>query len=467
MKPASRSAFKLFHEGVVAFANIENTGMPVNSERLEQSDAKVTEMIRELETELRQDEVYNLQRKLYGKDCSLGSLDQLATVLYKELGYPGAKLSEKSKKFVLDDEALEALEKDHKVTYLKRFRRLRKLQKLKGTYLDGIRREMVNGRIHGFFNLHLVQSYRGSADTPNLNNLPSRDKEVSKFVKSCITPEAGFNIVEVDFGSLEVRIGACYHKDPTLLGYLETGYDMHSDIAKQCYRYDDAWIAENPDLAATLRTATKGDAVFSWTYGNYYIDVSNRLWKTATRNNLLPYLRSTGITHLGIEKDPTTEKWIEHHAKDAFVTHIKGIEEDFWGRRFRVYDQWRRDWYDAYRRHGYFETLTGFMWHGVEKRNFILNCPIQGSAFHCLLQSIIDLQKALKYYKMRSRIICEIHDSIIAEVPDDEMYAFAELSEEIMCHRLRQKWPWIITDLPIKIECSPISWHDKTEYHKE
>jgi DNA polymerase I-like protein with 3'-5' exonuclease and polymerase domains len=283
-------------------------------------------------------------------------------------------------------------------------------------------------------------------------------------VKGCVCPPEGYYLVESDYSSLEVHVAACYNKDPTLISYLENDYDMHRAVSKQCYLYEDDFIEKNPKLAKTLRQAAKGDAVFSWFYGNYYKDVTLRLWKTATNSNMIEHLASKGIKRLGLEFDHKEGEWVEIPGPDAFVTHIKNVEDDFWNKRYKVYNQWRKSWFANYAARGFFHTLTGFAWYGVEKRNFVINCPIQGSAFHCLLRSIIDIQAEIKRTAMDAAIACEIHDSIVAIVHKNHLHDYVAMSNHIMTTRLREQWPWIILRLKTEVEVSPVSWADKTAY---
>lgn len=459
MQPSSASAYTLFHRGAVALSRMEATGMPVDLPKLRLAQADVAEKIRASSAVLRQHDIYITQRKKFGKDCSLGSRDQLAWVLYSHLKLPGAAKSE-SGRYKLDENALLALDND----YVTEFLRLQKFQKLKTTYLDTLEREWVDGRVYCSLNLHNVKSFRGSADSPNLNNLPSRNAGITKYVKSVISPPEGHYLVEIDYSALEVHVAACYHRDPTMIDNLNSGYDIHTSVSKQCYRYDDAWIKGNVKLAKELRTAAKSDAVFSWFYGNYYIDVALRLWKTAVRTNMLDYLASQGIKRLGVEYDHKEQKWVEQSGPDAMVTHIKAVEFDFWKVRYPQYDQWRRDWYKAYEQKGFFETLTGFTWWGAEKRNFVINAPVQGSAFHCLLQSIIDIDAEITKRRMDSRLFLEIHDSLLAIVPKHELHDFVGMAKEIMTTKLRAKWPWLILPLKVETEISNVSWFDKEAY---
>ena len=436
--------------------------MPVDMEKLEVNRELVAGKIRGLEAKLRKHEVYKLQQKVYGKDTSIGSREQLADVLFNRMGFKGAKKG-KNGKFALDEDVLRNIDSDYIDDYLQ----LQKFHKLKGTYLDALHRDAVKGRVHGFMNLHNVKSFRGSADSPNLNNLPSRNKAITRLVKGVICPPEGWYLVESDYSALEVHSAACYHHDPTMIDNLESGYDMHASVGRQCFIFDDEFAQANRDLAKELRQATKSDFVFSAMYGNYYVDMALRLWKTATKKGLMPHLISKGIKRLGLDFDIEEGRWVETPGADAFVTHIKNIEDDFWNKRYPVYGQWRRDWYNTYLQKGYFHTLSGFAWYGVEKRNFVINCPVQGDAFHILLQAIIDIQAEIAKRKMRARTFLEIHDSLLALVPAEELHEYVAMSNEIMTTKLREKWPWICLRLKTEVELSNVSWADKKSYTGE
>jgi DNA polymerase I-like protein with 3'-5' exonuclease and polymerase domains len=460
MKPASKDAHRLFLQGSVALSKIEAAGLPIDMEKLAASHASVDKATQELSRKLKSHEIFQRQRKIYGTKCSIGSREQLGTILFDHMRIPGATRSAKSGKYVMDVEALERINSEYVDWYVEYMQ----LQKIKTTYLNALTRDTIDGRLRGFFNLHNVKSFRGSSDSPNLNNLPSRRPELTRYVKGCVSPPKDYYIVESDYSSLEVHVAACYNKDPTLIGYLENDYDMHRAVSKQCYIYQDDFIEQNPKLAKVLRQATKSDAVFSWFYGNYYKDITLRLWKTATNNGMLDHLATNGIKRLGLEFDHTEGQWIEIPGEDAFVSHIKSIEDDFWNVRYKVYNQWRKSWFANYLARGFFHTLTGFAWYGVEKRNFVINCPIQGSAFHCLLQAIIDIQAEIERTKMNAEIVCEIHDSIVAIVHRSQLHDYVAMANEIMTTKLRKKWPWLILRLKTETEVSPVSWADKQPY---
>jgi DNA polymerase-1 len=452
MKPASPQAYALMHEGSLALSRMESVGMPVCAERLDTAIADIGNRIKGMEAELRSMPEYEEQRKRYGAKTKLGSREQLADILYNVMGHPGGVINPETGKLSLDDEALQEIN----TPYTKLFQRTQKLEKLRGTYLAPFKRELCNGRVHAFFNLHKVTTYRSSSDSPNLQNIPIRDPDIGKVIRGIIKPSDPNNvIVEIDYAQLEVYIAACYHRDPTMLDILETGADLHKDSTLGCFKLD---TVEKP-----IRQAIKGFWTFAAFYGDAPASIAKNLWRFAESHTmqsgkpLLQHLSERGIKSLGHEKAM---------ASDSFMQHIDSMFSHFWNKRFPVYKQWRNDWFQEYLRNGHFHTLTGFRVWGIFKRNEIINSPVQGAAFHCLLKSIIELTKRILQRKMRSRLFCQIHDSLIAEVPREELDDYIEMANEVMTKWIRTQWPWIIVDLKTEVEVGEDSWASKKAYHK-
>lgn len=451
MKPATRQAYALLHEGALALSQMESNGIPVNEDALIQAIATTSEKIKQGESELRAMPVYAEQRKRYGAATQIGSREQLAEIFYNVMGFPGGKVSAKTGKLSLDDEAL-ALIPD---PYAQKFRQVQKLHKLRSTYLYPCQSELCDGKIHAFFNLHKVVTYRSSCDSPNLQNLPIRDNDIGPIIRSIFQPKSDSDVmVEIDYSALEVHIAACYHRDPTMLEYLDTGHDLHKDMAIECFRLD--------KIEKPIRTQTKGLFTFAAFYGDYWASIARNLWgfaeghTMASGKPLVQHLREKGIVGLGNELAPTP---------DSFMQHIKTVEGRFWGERFKVYDRWRKDWHKEYLRNGYINTLTGFRIWGVFKRNEVINSPVQGAAFHCLLKSVVELTKRILQRKMRTKLVVQIHDSLVAVVPRDELEEYIGMANEVMTQWIRQVWPWIIVDLKTEVEVAEGSWATKKPYH--
>jgi len=244
-----------------------------------------------------------------------------------------------------------------------------------------------------------------------------------------------------------------YLKDPSK--------DMHRDMAAQCFKLS------KDEVSKMARYSAKNMFVFPQFYGDYYINCARSMWdfmdhqKLTVEGNekltLRKHLKRNGISSLGEcdVKEGTEPGTFEHH--------IKQVEKHFWNTRFLVYRDWKKKWYNDYLAQGYFYTKTGFRIEGNFGRNDVINYPVQGSAFHCLLWSLIQIQKELVKRGMKALIIGQIHDSIVADVPDSEVEEYLAIVKNVMIKRIQKAWKWIIVPLEVEVEMSPIggTWFDK------
>ncbi len=392
-------------------------------------------------------------------------------MLFGEMGFECTERTATGR-YKTDEESLSRINHPFVKDYLK----VKKFEKTLTTYLLGIRREVVNGFIHPFFNLHLVRTYRSSSDSPNFQNIPVRDPAIGQLIRQAFIPRPGRRLVELDYGGIEVCVAACYHQDPTMLAYLEDDTkDMHRDMAMECFKLPlkELTPADKTDTAEVkrakdIRYCGKNMFVFPSFYGSFFLDCARNLWNAITSMNLhtrdgrslLIHLREQGIREVG-DLNPT-----EKPRKGTFERHLQKVEQDFWEKRFPIYDRWKKNWVKAYRRDGYMLTKTGFICQGYLKRNEIFNYPVQGSAFHCLLRSLIHLQRRLDESKMKSLIVGQIHDSVVSDVPDEELNEFLALSQEVMVDDLKDAWDWIVTPINIEAEVTPVNgnWYEKKEW---
>ena len=446
MIPFDPAAYQLLQDGAAVLSEIEATGMRVDTDYLRKAIRRTERKIAGMEEALAGSDVTREWRKRFGAKIKLGSLEQLGEVLFNVMGLPAPERKTATGRHKMDEESLTSV--DH--PYVRDYLRIKTLQRALSTNLRGLLPEIVDGYIHPFFHLHLVRTYRSSSSNPNFQNIPVRDEEIRDLVRAAFVPRPGRRLIEMDFSGIEVRIASCYNRDPKLIEYiLDPTKDMHRDMAMECYRLPQA------EVTKPVRAAAKGSFVFAQFYGDWYIDCAPRLWdlitkeKLATKSGvpLLEHLRSKGITHLGA-LDPRLEP-----TNGSFEKHIKEVERAFWNVRFRVYNQWKKDWFAAYQRAGYYKTLTGFICQTPMKRNDCINYGIQGSAFHCLLWSLIQLVKVeLKKRRMRSLVVGQIHDSVLADVPPGEQDDYIALVRQIIEKDLREHWPWIIVPMAVEAE---------------
>ena len=457
MKPTRQFAYNLLHSGVLALAVVETNGMRVNVEYCRDAKTRVSRTIGRLEKKLKMSPEGKEWAKKYRRNMNLTSSDQLADMLFNEWGYKPKVLTDTGKP-ATSEAALEEIEGE----FVKNFFRMKRLIKARGTYLDAVIREEVGGIVRPFFNLHLVRTFRSSSDNPNFQNIPIRNPEIGRLVRSAFVARPGRRLVEIDYSGIEVRIAACYHKDPVMLRYIRNPEkDMHRDMAAECYRLPPEEVSKK------VRYCGKNKFVFPQFYGDWYLSCARALWESIDQMGLqtvsgIPlkeHLAAEGIKKLG-KCDPKKEP-----RPGTFERHIQLVEKDFWGKRFRKYSEWKKKWYEKYKRRGFFDTLTGFRCEGYMKRNDVINYPVQGSAFHCLLWSLIEIQKEIEKRGMKTLIVGQIHDSIVADVPDEELEEYLTMAKEIMTERLPEAWDWINVPIDVEAEVTPVegSWIQKEE----
>jgi len=456
--PYDINAYQLLHQGSLALARVEGAGLRIDEKYLDNAIIRTQRRIKRLKARNDSSEIMKLWRKKYKRKTNINSTVQLGDILFNEMGYKSTALTSSGKPKT-DEKALTAIDHPFVQSYLE----IKKLEKAVGTYLKGVKREVVDGYVHPVFNLHLASTFRSSSDSPNFQNIPIRNEEIGKLVRTAFIARKGRHLVELDYSGIEVRVAACYHKDPVMIEYIcDETKDMHRDMAMECYRLS------QDEVTKKVRYCGKNMFVFPQFYGDWYLDCARSLWEaidsmhleTASGTPLKEHLKSQGIKRLG-DLDPK-----EKPVKGTFEHHIQQVEKHFWEKRFSVYARWKQRWVKKYQERGWMKTKTGFICQGYMKRNEIINYPVQGSAFHCLLWSLIQLVlKELRKRHMKTLIVGQIHDSIVADVPHEELDDFLALANYVMTKKLTRRWKWINVPLEIEAEVTPVdgNWSQKKE----
>jgi DNA polymerase I-like protein with 3'-5' exonuclease and polymerase domains len=138
------------------------------------------------------------------------------------------------------------------------------------------------------------------------------------------------------------------------------------------------------------------------------------------------------------------------------------VEKNFW-KKFFVFKQWQEDVIDFFNRKGYVEMIFGHKRGGFLSKNQIINSPIQGTAFHCLLWSLVRVNECRKKEGWKSNIIGQIHDSLVFDLDPSEENYIIDTTRRIMCNDLREAVPEIIVPLEVEVDITPVdgSWYDK------
>ena len=418
-------AFDFFMEGSGCLTDITQNGICFDVERAKKQIQKLNKKIERQEGELRQSK--ECQRWDGNRSINLNSNAQISELLYDILKFPKPESGAKT-----DSEQLKNLHNDFcdgLVTF-------RQLQKIK-TYIEQYMREQVEGWLHPFFNLSRVETYRSSSNSPNFQNIPKRNKEANEVVRSCLVPSPGHLLKEYDYKAIEVCFSACYHKDPVMINYIrDPSSDMHADIARQIF------LRDGEELGGGERHAAKNGFVFPAFYGSSFEMIAPNMWASMSAGSR-EHLKKKGIITFSV-----------------FKNHIEKIEADFWKNRFKVYQQWKWDVWKEYKETHRVMLHTGFICQGKMKYTEVTNYPIQGTAFHCLLWTLVQVHREMKNLKLKSRIVGQVHDSIIADVHPSEEVIVDELVFRWGTREIRKNWKWIIVPLTIETEATGVggSW---------
>jgi len=460
INPRSYQAYQLLHNGILALSHAEQQGFRVDLDYIKKKKVQLTRRMDKLEQDFKQTNFFKHWEHSMGGKANINSPTQLASFLYgvKKLKPPKYTPSGQGS---TDEDSLTQLNIPELNLLLERD----KLKRLRDVNLDGFSREQVNGYIHPFFNLHLARTYRSSSDHPNFQNIPKRDEQSMQICRGALYPRPGHQLLEIDYSGIEVRVAACYHKDSTMLKYInDPKSDMHRDMAIQIFMLDEY----DKSAHNILRQAVKNGFVFPEFYGDYYKKCAINMacnwgklpqgkWKAGQGieiGTFLPIFLSDHLISKGIK------------SLDAFTEHIKKIEQDFWENRFSEYSEWKDRWYNTYKKYGYIDTLTGFRCSGVMGKNDVINYPVQGSAFHCLLWSFTEIDNTQIKSKWDTKLVSQIHDSAILDVNPNERDYITEACYNITTKELPKAWPWIITPMDVEMELCPVDapWSQKEKY---
>ena len=445
--PELKEGRYLFHIGKLALNNMQIRGIGSDEKYYKEEQERIGLLIDRLTRQITEGEEGQRFRKNTGKSININSPKDLKLLLFKILGYESIKKTEKGNESV-DESVLQKM--DHPIC--KKILKLKKLEKINGTYLKNFIKETHEGRMHPFFELHKARTYRSSSNKFNFQNIPKRDKLAEKTCRSGIVPSPGNRLIEPDYSSMEVRIAACLTEDPVLIDYVkDKKSDMHRDCASELF------LLEKERVDGKVRFFSKNNWVFPELYLSWYEACAMNLWENVVKAGLTTtdditikeHLRSKNILNIS-----------------QFIDHCKRYEAEYWD-RFKGVKQWQNKVVKTYLEKGYVSMPTGFRRRGWLTRNEIVNTPIQGSAFHCLLWTAAKTDEVSMYEEWETLIVGQIHDSMEADTPPYEQKMVCDTIETIGTKDIIEHWPWIIVPLEMEFEFTPIdgSWYEKEEVY--
>ena len=378
--------YELFEKPLIEIlANMEINGIKVNSDFLENLSIKFDKKIKNLEREI---------YKLANKEFNIASPKQLGEIIYNDLKIAVLKRTKKGS-FATSASVLEDLTfKGHK--FPKLILDWRQVSKLKNTYSDSLR-EHINpktNRVHSSFLLAATTTGRLASSDPNLQNIPIKSED-GKEIRKAFIAEKGFTLISADYNQIEMRILADLADVKELKKAFKKNEDIHSLTASQVFNVDINKVDQN--------TRRKAKAInFGIIYGISQYGLAKQI--------MVSNVEAESFLNSYFLKFPEIKDYMEKTIKFCRKT---GYVNNIFGRR---------------------SYISGINDKNYNIRNFqeraAINAPIQGSAAEIMRLAMIRLNKKIKNIKIK--MLLQIHDELIFEVPNNDVKNLCEIIKEEM-----------------------------------
>lgn len=389
-------------------ADIEFAGVKVEKEILEEISAQLAAGIERNEAE-----IYNLA----GQEFNINSPRQLGKVLFEDLGLPVIKKTKTG--YATGAEILEQLHDVHPI--IAEILNYRQLTKLKSTYVDALQ-ELIHpetGRIHTIFKQAQTATGRLSSVEPNLQNIPIRMEEGRRIRKAFVAPREDWMIVSADYSQIDLRSLAHISEDEILIDTFRQGIDIHTRTAAEIFQ------VPLDQVTADLRYRAK-----AVNFGIIY-----------------------GISDFGLARDTGVSRKEAKQYIEKYLSSYPGVR------------RYMEDIVKFGIEHGYVETILKRRRYlpDLKARNkmvqsfarrMALNTPIQGSSADIIKLAMINIYEELQARQLQARLVLQVHDDLILEVPRQEVEQVVALLKDKMEHACTLKVP-----LEVSVKVGP-NWYD-------
>lgn len=369
-------------------AKMEITGIKVQKETLQTMQAENEVLIEQLTKEI---------YELAGQEFNINSPKQLGTILFEDMGLP-LEYTKKTKTGY--STAVDVLERLAPIApVVSKILDYRQITKLQSTYVIGLQDAILeDGKIHTRYVQDLTQTGRLSSTDPNLQNIPVR-LEQGRLIRKAFVPSLEDSVLLAsDYSQIELRVLAHISKDEHLIEAFQKGVDIHTSTAMRVFGIEKA-----EDVTANDRRNAKA-VNFGVVYGISDFGLSNNLG--ISRKEAKDYIDTY------FERFPGIKNYMETIVREA---RDKGFVETIYKRR---------------------RELPEINSRNFNVRNFAertaINSPIQGSAADILKVAMINLDKEIEEAGLSTRMLLQVHDEIVLEVPRAELETVKALVKETM-----------------------------------
>jgi len=388
----------LFHEIemplIPVLAGMERTGVKIDADFLAGMSAGIRTDLDRLITK-----IYDLA----GEEFNINSTQQLSRILFEKLAIKPIKKTKTG--YSTNMEVLQKLAEEHDLP--REILEYRSLAKLKSTYIDALPRLIhpETGRVHTSFNQTVTATGRLSSSDPNLQNIPIRTP-LGRKIRQAFLAEEGNLLVSADYSQVELRILAHLSEDPTLLAAFQQDEDIHTRTAAEIFDLPPERVTE--EMRRDAKTVN-----FGIIYGMGRFGLSRQLG--------IPVYEAERYIESYFTRYPGVKAYQDRLLREAWE---KGFVTTIMNRRRPI------------------PELAGSNKNRIAMgERTAINTPIQGSAADIIKVAMIGIARTLRKEKMRSRMILQIHDELILEVPENELEKAKVILREGMEGVVRLKVP--------------------------
>jgi len=345
--------------------------------------------------------VYDLEKlraKIFaevGVEFNLNSPKQLSEILFVKLGLK--QPFRKKTAFSTGADVLEALAEENPIARL--ILEYRGLEKLRSTYIEALPEAILprTGRIHCTFSQSVAATGRLSCQDPNLQNIPVRSKE-GLAIRGCFMPEdPNWSYLGADYSQIELRILAHFSQDPELLTAFRSGQDIHTHTASLVYEIPPARVtSEMRDLAKVVN--------FGIIYGQSAFGLSRQLG--------ISMREASDFIQKYFERYPKVQEYLEFCKSYA---RKNGVAVTLTGRQRPIPE---------------IDSKNPHIRSAAER--LAVNTPLQGTAADLIKIAMIEIDSEIEKRRLKGKMILQIHDELIFEIPDAEVPVFEKLVKEKM-----------------------------------
>ncbi len=368
-------------------AEMEIWGVKVDHRALEQLSTELDSELRRLE-----EEIYALS----GGPFNINSPQQLADVLFHKIQLQPSRKTKITKRYSTSLDVLKELAPLHPLA--QHSLEYRQLSKLKSTYADALPL-LINpetGRIHTSYNQTVTSTGRLSSSEPNLQNIPMRGQLGHRFRQAFI-PEPGDLLLAADYSQIELRVLAHLSQDPALIETFAADRDIHEETARRVF--EATLLQPQEELRRKAKIIN-----FSIIYGTSAFSLAKELG--TSQRDAQDFIDRYYAQH------PKVGEFLEETVRKAGE---KGFTETLFGRVRQVPELRQRD-----------RTVQ------QAGRRIALNAPVQGSAADLMKKAMIDIWREFQKRQITAKIILQVHDELVFEVPEDEKPAVETIVREKM-----------------------------------